>query len=192
MPNWCNNHLVLGHKDSREIGRAKLAILDNNFFQEFHPCPAELLDTTAGFLGDTDAQRKLEEKTEANLAKYGYKNWYDWNVANWGTKWDASDIEIVSEGYTSKYAEIVITFDTAWAPPIEFYNELVEQGFEVDAMYNEFGMAFCGMYQDGTEHYVEYTSDTLDDIPEDVDEQFGIKEMFAEWEEDEEETEEEA
>jgi len=67
MPNWCNNHLVLGHKDSREIGRAKLAILDNNFFQEFHPCPAELLDTTAGFLGDTDAQRKLEEKTKANL-----------------------------------------------------------------------------------------------------------------------------
>ena len=29
MPNHCQNFLVLSHPDAREIGRAKLAILDN-------------------------------------------------------------------------------------------------------------------------------------------------------------------
>jgi len=184
MPNHCSNYLVLGHKDSRMIGRAKLAILDDNFFQEFVPCPQELLDTCSGFLTG-DEQIALEAKSNANLEKYGYANWYDWNITNWGTKWDACDLDLVSEGYTSKYAELIVTFDTAWSPPTEFYNQLVEQGFDVDAMYNEFGMAFCGHYTDGAEHYVEYGADRSS-IPEEVDEHFGISDVLAEWEDDEE------
>jgi hypothetical protein len=192
MPNWCNNHLVLGHKDAREIGRAKLAILEGNFFQEFHPCPQELLDTTAGFFGDNDKQRKLEEQTQANIRNHGYANWYDWNIANWGTKWDASDAEIVLEHYDGDIAELTVVFDTAWAPPTEFYNELVEQGFEVSAMYNEFGMGFCGQYCDGTDQYVEYTEGTVDTIPKDIDDHFGISEAFIEWADEEDEEEEDA
>jgi len=187
MPNHCNNYLVLGHKDAREIGRAKLAILNDSFFQEFHPCPQDLLDTTAGYLSG-DAQKELEAKTKSNLEKYGFGNWYDWCSANWGTKWDAYYIELVSEHYEGDTAELTVTFDTAWAPPIEFYNELVEQGFAVDAMYHEFGCAFCGHYTDGTDHYVEYTGETLDSIPAEIDEQFGITDAVAEWDKEEEES----
>jgi hypothetical protein len=193
MPNHCQNYLVLGHKDAREIGRAKLAILEGSFFQEFHPCPQDLLDTTAGYLSGNE-QLELEKKTAANREKYGFANWYDWNCANWGTKWDAYDSEIISEHYDGDIAELTVTFDTAWAPPVDFYNELVDQGFEVDAMYHEFGCAFCGHYTDGTDHYVEYTSDTLDSIPAEVDEQFGITEQLEMWEAEEslEEDEEDA
>ena len=190
MPNHCNNYLVLGHKDAREIGRAKLAILDDNFFQEFHPCPQDLLDTISGYFSNEEQQKELEEKTKSNREKYGFANWYDWCNANWGTKWDAYDIEIVSEHYEGDTAELTLTFDTAWAPPIEFYNALVEQGFEVYAMYNEFGCAFCGIYENGSDMYVEYSSDTLDRIPTEVDEQFGIRDTLAEWEAYDEEEEE--
>jgi hypothetical protein len=183
MPNHCQNYLVLGHKDSREIGRAKLAILEGTLFQEFYPCPQELLDTMSGFYSGEE-QRELEEKYAANLAKYGFNSWYDWCVANWGTKWDAYDVEIISERYDNDVAELTLTFDTAWAPPTKFYDELLEQGFEVEAMYHEFGCQFCGHYTDGTDHYVEYTRETLEDIPEDIDEQFGITETIAEWDDE--------
>ena len=50
---------------------------------------------------------ELGKKYLSNLAKYGYTNWYDWCRANWGTKWNAYDIEMVDD-YTIK-------FDTAWS-----------------------------------------------------------------------------
>ena len=59
-------------------------------------------------------------------------------------------------------------------------------------MYHEFGCAFGGRYTDGTDMYFEYDSDTLDTIPEEVDEQFGITDSLAEWDamDEEEEAEE--
>ncbi len=181
MPNHCQNFLVLSHPDVRQISRAKFAILEEKLFSEFVPCPQELLDTSAGFFGNDEKQRKLEEQTQANIEKYGYASWYQWAIATWGTKWDAYDLEIVSETYDSEGGHLTVTFDTAWAPPCNFYNELVEQGFGVDAMYHEFGCAFGGQYVDGTDMYFEYDSDTLDTIPKEVDEQFGIRDTLAEW-----------
>ena len=43
---------------------------------------------TSGFLGDGDAHKELERQTKANVEKYGYGNWYDYCVGEWGTKWD--------------------------------------------------------------------------------------------------------
>jgi hypothetical protein len=58
-------------------------------------------------------------------------NWYDWNVRNWGTKWDVA----VHDG--DKYPETEITdendvsigyrFNTAWSPPIEVISVLAKQ-----------------------------------------------------------------
>jgi hypothetical protein len=42
--------------------------------------------------------------------KFGYAEWYGWQNANWGTKWNAYD-QIFNE------ASKVITFDTAWSTP---------------------------------------------------------------------------
>lgn len=44
--------------------------------------------------------------------KTGFMNWYDWNIANWGTKWNAYETKVVTEGSST-----VITFDTAWSAP---------------------------------------------------------------------------
>lgn len=50
-----------------------------------------------------------------NLRKHGYTNWYDWNCANWGTKWNAN------ETYGS---DTHFTFDTAWSCPFEWLLKL--------------------------------------------------------------------
>lgn len=51
-----------------------------------------------------------------NEQKYGYRNWYDWSIANWGTKWNSYDnIYLTPES---------IQFDTAWSTPFPVMCEL--------------------------------------------------------------------
>jgi hypothetical protein len=103
-------------------------------------------------------------------------------VDTWGTKWDACGGEIVDQSEDG----ITLIFDTAWSPPIYFYDGMVEQEFSVEASYFEPGMCFVGRYEDGeTDHY-EYTDiESLDDIPEELVECYGIREMMEEWEDEE-------
>jgi hypothetical protein len=164
------------------ITRAHEALNRGELLQEFIPCPKELLETTAQF-GANDQEK-------ANKETYGYSSWYDFNVANWGTKWDISDASAeVMDANTLK-----ASFDTAWAPPVEAYARLEELGFEVEAFYYEPGMAFVGKYADGDDdcyEYGGYTSSTVRDaIGEELDDYFGISENMAEWEEENEEDEE--
>ena len=109
-------------------------------------------------------------------------NVWDYNqaVAKWGTKWDASNLEIIDRYENSVSA----SFDTAWSPPINFYDELLAQGFEVHASYFEPGMGFVGRYIDGKEEEYDIDPDDLSDIPEDLNEAWGITDMFGDWDED--------
>jgi hypothetical protein len=112
---------------------------------------------------------------------------YGWSVENWGVKWDVSgdDINVV------QYDEdrVLIEFDTAWGPPIEFYRHLEELGFEVYAMYDEPGMCFCGIYNNGNDDFYEYSDLTSEEvkatIPDEVDECFMISETVKDREQDE-------
>ena len=186
MPNHCNNYLVLTHPDTAQIERAKKALEEGNFFTEFYPCPEELNDSNLSSFGGENAEEK-DKMRQAMVEKYGYASWYEWNIANWGTKWDAYDISIDED----LGRELRVQFDTAWAPPIGFYDALVDLGFGVDAMYNEFGCAFCGHYINGDDNYCEYNQ-SGNGIPAEVDEQFGIRECLEEWNSDDEEESESA
>lgn len=66
---------------------------------------------------------------------------YELAVKKWGTKWEASDPNFDRDGNTASGS-----FSSAWAPPIEFYQVLVELGFEVDANYHEPGIALAGVF----------------------------------------------
>ena len=187
MPNWCNNNLTLTHSDPAMIRRATHAAQDGRLFQEFVPCPDALMNTTAGSYGDVEKQSQLEILEEANLHAYGARNWYDWCVANWGTKWDISDPHIADQ--TADH--VSLSFDTAWAPPVAVYRQLEALGFEIDATYHEHGMAFVGRYNNGDDEYYEYGSETSDTVREaigaELDDEYGISESMREWEEAEEE-----
>jgi len=94
---------------------------ENGFdFNTIVPMPEELKNTekTFGSKANTDL-----------ITKFGFDNWYDWNVANWGTKWNAYDvmdwmIEGLCDGDTTT---ATITFYTAWTPPQAFLDRASEQ-----------------------------------------------------------------
>ena len=188
MPNWCNNNLTLTHEDPAMILRAKEALDRGEFLNEFIPVPADL-QITSGYLGSGDEQKELERKTAENREKYGYGNWYDYCVGEWGTKWDVG-----GDGQTDIHPDgkmLHTTFDSAWAPPVNAYDKLTELGFGVNAMYYESGMAYAGIYsENGDEEYnLEgmNSQQVIDDIPAELDEAFGISECMAEYEAEEEE-----
>jgi hypothetical protein len=186
MPNWCNNVLELAHKDPAMLERAKDAFNRQELLQEFVPVPKEL-QIVAGSVGakDDPKQIALEDQEKVNFAKYGYKNWYDWCVNEWGTKWD-----IGAEGYEVEIENggLNLSFDSAWSPPIQAYEKLMELGFEVRAYYYEPGMAFAGVWDNGIDDFYEiggYTSETIvEAIPSTLDEMFCISEGMREWEEE--------
>lgn len=81
-------------------------------------------------------------------------NWYDWRVEHWGTKWDANYSEINAMASNM----IDVRFDTAWSPPIEFFNTCADiydklrfECYFIDECNN-----FCGMFNiKGEEHEVQ-------------------------------------
>ena len=131
MPNDCGNHIVLTHTDHAQIERALRAL-----------APRDNGGTSffKEFLPRVDGTT-IEETCEL-----------------WDTKWDAydpRDLKVVEQGMLS------IRFDTAWSPPIRFYEFMTKVlGFEIIACYSEpCGMMIFGSYSsvegnvDGGEAY---------------------------------------
>ncbi len=189
MPNWCDNTLILSHPDKSMIKRAVKAFNKGGLLHEFIPVPKALSETIAGSYGDNDKQAALEAAMAYNLATYGYSNWYDFCIGEWGTKWDVGG----NGGSVNKVDDtcIVLHFESAWAPPTQAYYKLVELGFDVEAKYYEPGAAFVGWFFDGTdENYdlSEMTADQVDaEIPQELNEEFAISERMREYENEEEE-----
>jgi hypothetical protein len=182
MPNWCNNTVEIYHDDPKMIERVRTAFNGEGLLQEFIPVPQALRDTVSGSMGE-DKRAEHEAQQAANVEKYGYANWYDFCVNEWGTKW-----EIGADGNPAQDIPggLMLGFESAWSPPIAAYEKLTEQGFRIRAMYYESGMAFAGVWEDGNDDYYEYggldSAGIAEQLPVELDEAFGISESAAEWE----------
>ena len=161
MPNWCNNNATFHNDDVGEV------------------------DKLYKYL----AKKQKDSKSEEGLFSYFMPipseerdNWYDWCVSNWGTKWEASIYSVERENENS----VRVSFDTAWAPPVAFYSWLAENTeFYVNATYIEEGMAFIGRNDGGDDDCYEYSDlESLDGIPEDLLEEYNLRERLEEWEEE--------
>jgi hypothetical protein len=166
MPNWCDNSVRLTHEDKSKIDALEIELKkwnDTNFqdgaqvFNHLRPRPAD-----------------QEE------------NWYDWNINNWGSKWDASIIDWDREDDNN----IHVYFDSAWSPPVTLYEYLTEQGWQVNAIYHECGMAYIGQYTsiDGDDYY-EYDitdEESIENLPEDLIEFADLRTAHQDWKESEE------
>jgi hypothetical protein len=96
-------------------------------FENFHPTPPELLEG---------------------------EGWYNWRIANWGTKWDLAQgelsfTEIVPNDDPAKPFDwrIGLGFQTAWSPALDLFEKISEQYPEVyiEYRYIEEGMSFFGI-----------------------------------------------
>jgi hypothetical protein len=163
------------------ITRARDALLRGEFLQEFCPVPQELKDTVSGCVGG-DEKAAHEAQMARNIELYGYKDWYDYCVAEWGTKWDVG-----CEGSTDVHPDgkmLHTYFDSAWSPPIGAYEKLEALGFGVNAMYYEGGMNYAGVYSDGGDEELNLEGMGADEIEQnypELDEAFGISESIREY-----------
>ena len=102
MPNWCSNYFEI--EGPAEDLRVFLSIIDKSeekqFLSAFYPTP------------------KLE----------GDDGWYDWRVSHWGTKWDIDPYS--AEDAVVKDGKLEFGFDSAWAPPLNIYEKMIEQGYD--------------------------------------------------------------
>jgi hypothetical protein len=164
------------------IVRAKAAFANGNFLQEFIPVPKELLEEGGESYGGPDAA-KYDEIRAKNKTKFGYNSWYDWCINEWGTKWDVGDGNGINAWDDH---ELIVYFDSAWSPPIAAYEKLLDLGFTVYATYYEPGSAFAGIFEDGyDDHYDLSSMDSSDvrrQLPQELDDAFGISESMAEYE----------
>ena len=178
MPNWCFNCLTVSKHNESGLKLIQAfkpdhaqGEVDASPFMALMPTPDELMATQASF-GSNDPE--LIAKNEANIKKFGHANWYDWRLANWGTKWDASEVCFTEEDDTCA----TIRFDTAWSPPTELLQWYAEQNPDVIFVntYDEEGMGFEGFECNGPESGFEQQcwetyeaprfEDLLDQIPE--------------------------
>ena len=184
MPNWCSNIATLRHEDKSLIDKIEQA---EGVLQALIPCPEELNDdelTTS--YGDEDKQKAVEAKRAEMVKKYGHASWYDWNIANWGTKWDLCEVNKTRIDANT----IQLNFDTAWSPPVEAYDKLMGMDFEVLAYYFEPGMCFAGIYDNGNDDCYSDWGDSRGaraTLPQELDDTFGISESQEEWERENEE-----
>jgi hypothetical protein len=150
MPNWCDGDITIygsredleklvaqGQQGTREVGKdwdsekreyKTFQTKPNNFsFENFLPTPPDLLNG---------------------------EGWYDWRVANWGTKWDLDqDNSIVGEIVVStdpskngEY-ELGLGIQTAWSPAKGVFQKISEDypDLHIEYRYVEEGMAYFGI-----------------------------------------------
>jgi len=78
---------------------------------------------------EPDPNATTEERMAKSLLFQG-SGWYDWNIRNWGCKWDAGSDELdtdLDEVKAGKETSLTYRFETPWSPAEGAYRAMVEQ-----------------------------------------------------------------
>lgn len=94
--------------------------------------------------------------------------WYDWNLANWGTKWNAYEHDhfdhrvFVGGDDGLPYARVELRFQTAWSPPTPIFDAIKSrwQGLEVIAVTQDEG-GFPDRFYPSEEYLQEHFTRTV-------------------------------
>lgn len=143
-------------------------------FDKLLPTPTELIDIASPMkiVDDQDSADAINKDfgsvravTRATaqrlLDEYGAADWYQWRLANWGTKWTGSYAEVRLDSPD----ELIVRFDTAWTEP----------GPLLQAMCQKHGLTVSGgvIYEDGNEFapVAYFPADADDADPQELFEQ---------------------
>ena len=106
--------LAEGRLDFQDINFYSLISPDESIWEEYN--------------GPEPKGRSLEESL-----KFASNHWYDWNIRNWGTKWNAYDASIsdnLSDESVKSYY-IKYEFSTAWSGPAGIIEALAKKIHEL-------------------------------------------------------------
>lgn len=127
MPNWVTNYLTINGEEAQVAQLAKQVATpyERKAYDLFEKKEVTITcDKQFSFwniIKPTDL--KAYEDGEHNPKQEGAGHWYRWNTANWGTKWDAREVEINDR----QEGVISYRFDTPWGVPEQAITTLSEQ-----------------------------------------------------------------
>ncbi len=123
--------ITLVNEDGKLVDERKTVLIDEPFslwnivrpsddiIDEYHSV-RRAENTRTGWLPEamTGEGSLLAERRDAPISNH----WYDWNIRNWGTKWDTgAEFERHDDDHASYRLE------TAWSPPVEAITALSAQ-----------------------------------------------------------------
>ena len=143
MPNWCFNNLDISGGDVSTLKsqlNAPFEVMHDSWNKETGQMEKKLFKYSNpvfafwNIIKPTNLEAYNGPQPETDLSKaiaFDSDHWYDWNVRNWGTKWDVAvhqdeeypETELTSESETS----LGYRFNTAWSPPTEAIVALSKQ-----------------------------------------------------------------
>jgi hypothetical protein len=143
MPNHVTNILTVNGINDEAIIDSLFNEENEIDFNTFAPMPKELLRVMSPVRIVTEEARNVEiaeyelrvlnceptfigesfsitqEMSDDYINRFGANNWYDWAMANWGTKWGGYDAERVNPD--------TVKFLTAWSTPFKAIEKLSEK-----------------------------------------------------------------
>ena len=170
MPNWCNNTIIV-------TGKAiDIKSFDDQFKKvhnvysggtssykegdkiEYHKDYIEhkIIGPQIHFLTQVSKSEGYSFTNIIEQTKEDFLNgWYDWSIDNWGTKWDAYDIEssgidlvddAIKDGELDAEIEVIYSFNTVWIPSFKVTLGMSQQHHDLQFIheYEEEGMQFAG------------------------------------------------
>ena len=139
MPNHCQNSIIITAHTNDELDEVINHLKGEGQDLSFANIAPPPFDDPAY----SDLPSQAEARSSPNW-------WYNWNVENWGTKWDCYEVSMKRPDYNPKWGEkphVVYQFETAWSPPsetlISYLSHLFPQVTVVN-WYQETGMNFAG------------------------------------------------
>ena len=151
MPNWCQNNLRVEGDEAtvKEFRGNALSTYKNEWMDNPKPELYEL-----SFHKIVPCPKK---------PKIGCR---EWQIENWGTKWDTKDAVVVREEYKDTGAYLEYNFDTAWSPPEGWVLKASKKfpHLKFTAMFIEYGAGFRG-------HFIAQNGEIIEEHSEDIPEE---------------------
>ncbi len=140
MPNWCKNGLhVRGEANEVKVFLDKLKRFDDggySIISALVPCPPEMKEINSGSAmiegvrydrwtevgeGKDRVMTAITPEREVELKeRFGARDWYEWEVANWGGKWGDCDTKLEEQDEDHLY----FAFDSAWGSPHKAFDTI--------------------------------------------------------------------
>ncbi len=137
MPNWVSNSVrVKGNREELQRFAKQAGGAHRRKFHELTPdglawVDGEVSDRHLSFWNFVRPDESIldeywgEMRQDLSLAEQlqnKTNHWYDWNIRNWGCKWDASDVY-----FEDWDGELAYDFDTPWGFPLGAIEAMVAQ-----------------------------------------------------------------
>jgi len=149
MPNWVSNTLTVssnGKLDNPEMIEF-LSLVGKDVPQGWQDDKKDCLiyDSNGGFsflAFVSPPADKIEEyygkKGWENGEEFGNTeyNWYNWNLSNFGCKWDCSEVYVWTEENEDNTSFFQVQFQTPWSPPEAFLKTLMNKFPSLDMTLN--------------------------------------------------------